>query len=606
MALSTDLISQFVKTTNDDKKVKKETTVTGTIVSNSGKKCLLIDGSDSKTVNPIPIKEGDNVGIDSTVEIAENDRVTVLIKNHTATITGNLTNPSAKVERVLQIEKTVSTAVTTKMLEAEVANIETLIAGKVSTEEFTAETADIKTLVSEKVSTEDFEAETADIRSLVSEHITANDAKFEQLDAKDADISGTLTANSAKIVELESGVGKINVLIFGSATGDVIQTSFANAVIAQLGDAQIKSAMIDTLSADKITAGTIKTNDVQIQSDDDTLHIADGTIQVKDENGNVRVQLGKDGDSNYSISILDENGDVIFSEGGFEQPIIRNDMVSDTANIHASKLDINSLFSEINNDGINTIKSTKVYLDDEGQTLDVAFKTMSDEVSSQGTTIEVIQGEITSKVWQQDIDTAKEELSTDYSSLEQTVDGLSTTVASHTVELADNDSRITVAQSTINQLVDSISMLVTDANGSSLMTQTDTGWTFSTAEMQSTIDDTSTKLGALTEEVGDVDLAVEVLQQAVSDLGVLSEYVKITTYEDEPCVELGEGDSDFKLRITNTRMMFTEGSTVLAYFNNQSLHVKKVVVEDELQQGGFVWTTRSNGHLSLVWKGVES
>ena len=164
MSLSTDLISQFVKTTNDDKKVKRETTITGTVVSYNGQKCLRIDGSDDKNIDPIPIKDDDGQeGIHSTVEVGENDRVTVLIKNHTATITGNLSNPSAKVERVKIVEKAVSTSITTDKLEAAVADVKTLIAEKVSTEEFTAETADIKTLVSEKVSTEDFEAETADI-----------------------------------------------------------------------------------------------------------------------------------------------------------------------------------------------------------------------------------------------------------------------------------------------------------------------------------------------------------------------------------------------------------------------------------------------------------
>ena len=158
----------------------------------------------------------------------------------------------------------------------------------------------------------------------------------------------------------------------------------------------------------------------------------------------------------------------------------------------------------------------------------------------------------------------------------------------------------------IAQLSDSISMLVTDGNGTSLMTQTDEGWTFSTSEIQTTINTISEGLANLTKEVGDTNSVIDILQQSVNDLGTISEYVKISTYEDEPCIELGEGDSDFKLRITNTRMMFTEGSTVLAYFNNQSFHVKKAVVEEELQQGGFVWKVRSNGNLGLVWKGGAS
>lgn len=165
------------------------------------------------------------------------------------------------------------------------------------------------------------------------------------------------------------------------------------------------------------------------------------------------------------------------------------------------------------------------------------------------------------------------------------------------------DERAANAESLIEQLADSISMLVTDGNGASLMTQTENGWTFSTGDIQSLVNDVSNGLGSLTEEVGSVNGVVEILQQAVTDLGEIAEYVKITTYEDEPCIELGEGDSEFKLRITNTQMMFTEGSTLLAYFTNQAFNSKKVVIEEELQQGGFVWAVRANGNLGLTWKG---
>lgn len=92
-------------------------------------------------------------------------------------------------------------------------------------------------------------------------------------------------------------------------------------------------------------------------------------------------------------------------------------------------------------------------------------------------------------------------------------------------------------------------------------------------------------------------------QHSLADLGVIGEYVKIGTYEDEPCIELGEKDSDFKLLITNTRMLFMEGSNVVAYVTNQSLYIQKAVIKEELQQGGFVWKARSNGNLGLIWKG---
>lgn len=95
-------------------------------------------------------------------------------------------------------------------------------------------------------------------------------------------------------------------------------------------------------------------------------------------------------------------------------------------------------------------------------------------------------------------------------------------------------------------------------------------------------------------------------QHDIADLGLLGEYVKIGTYEGEPCIELGEKDSDFKLLITNTRIQFMEGTSVPAYINNQALHITKAVVEEELQQGEFVWKVRNNGNMGLMWKGVDS
>lgn len=163
----------------------------------------------------------------------------------------------------------------------------------------------------------------------------------------------------------------------------------------------------------------------------------------------------------------------------------------------------------------------------------------------------------------------------------------------------------TSAESLIKQLADNISMLVTDGNGTSLMTQTDEGWVFSTADLQKLVDATSEGLDNLTNDLGDMSSTVGVLQQAVEDLGVLTDYISIGTYEDQPCIELGETDSEFKLRITNTQVVYTEGSSVLAYFTNQSMHIKKAVIEEELQQGGFVWKVRSNGNMGLVWKGVN-
>lgn len=570
MGLTAELISKFAKVTKDDVQPKKESTVYGTIRNVDGASYVHLDGSYDKDGSLLLIP------LTSTVAASDGNRVIVSIRNHMAVVTGNLSTPSTTVEHVNVVEKTV-----TQKLEAEF----------VSASRIEAMEADIGDIIADNITINN---------KLKAQDVTVNDkldaavaevtyAKIEQVDAHYGEFN-TLKSDYASFKEafsedLYADVAEIEKLIFGSAGGDVIQTEFANAVIAQLGNAQIKSAMIDE----------INTNDVTIKSEDGRLVISDDTIQISDS-ARVRVQIGKDASGDYSINIWDTEGNLMFSEGGItdaaiKDAIIRDDMVASNANISAGK----------------------IFVSDENTTLDVAFREMSSEVTeigetitSQGAEITALKNSISTKVWQQDINTATETLSTQYTELSQDVDSITTTVASHTAQLTENKEEITLVQSTIGQLTDSISMLVTDGNGTSLMTQTEDGWTFSTSDIQAAVDRTSEALDELVAQCGNTDAAVEVLQQSVSDLGIMAEYIRIGTHEGEPCIELGEGDSNFKLLITNTRILFMDGSDIPAYINNKSLYIKKAVIEEELHQGGYAWVTRSNGHLSLVWKGAAN
>lgn len=218
--------------------------------------------------------------------------------------------------------------------------------------------------------------------------------------------------------DLKAQVANINTLMFGSASGGSLTTEFSNSIVANIGDAQIKSAMIESIAADKITSGKIYTNLVEILSESGNLDIADNTIQIKDDNKVTRVQIGKDATNDYNIYVWDKSGNLMFdalglTENGVKREIIRNDMIKENANIAASKLDIESLFNVINEDGSHTLKSSKIYVDANKQTLDIAFKNMTtnvtnlqNAVTTQGTQLTAVQGQISSKVWQQDITTA--------------------------------------------------------------------------------------------------------------------------------------------------------------------------------------------------------
>ena len=89
MDLNSILVSEFAKITNDNKETVDEgTTVYGTYRVDGDGAYVQIDGSDTRTP------------VTTTSEARNGDRVTVLIKNHRAIITGNLTDPSTTVKSV--------------------------------------------------------------------------------------------------------------------------------------------------------------------------------------------------------------------------------------------------------------------------------------------------------------------------------------------------------------------------------------------------------------------------------------------------------------------------------------------------------------------------
>lgn len=158
-------------------------------------------------------------------------------------------------------------------------------------------------------------------------------------------------------------------------------------------------------------------------------------------------------------------------------------------------------------------------------------------------------------------------------------------------------------KSVVEQLADAVVTLIKDENGSSVMTQTSSGWTFNLSQANDKLNNAAVDIGKLTESVDNVDVA---LKQAINDLGVLTDYVIVTTYNDQPCIELGEAENQFKLRITNTEIQFVDGSAIPAYISNKKLMIEQAEVTEELKFGNFAWKIRNNGNMGLSWKGASS
>lgn len=106
MKLTQDLITAFAKITNDNKEKKTETILYGTTVIQNGVRYVQIDGSNALT----PVQ--------STAVIRSGARVTIMLKDHQAIVTGNLTDPSASSGDVSDIGD-VETALTTKVDKSE-------------------------------------------------------------------------------------------------------------------------------------------------------------------------------------------------------------------------------------------------------------------------------------------------------------------------------------------------------------------------------------------------------------------------------------------------------------------------------------------------------
>lgn len=172
MRLSSDLISQFVKITNDDKKKEKETTIYGTTVKDGDKMYVRIDGSDILT----PMA--------STASMRDNERVIVMIKNHQAIVTGNVTSKSASESSVKDLDKT-----TQEIIKSTGAVDNRIVAAETNISKLQATDIEIKN------------------------SLTAAEADIDNLETDNITIHETLSANTADINTLKTKVGKIDDLM---------------------------------------------------------------------------------------------------------------------------------------------------------------------------------------------------------------------------------------------------------------------------------------------------------------------------------------------------------------------------------------------------------
>ena len=317
MSLSSDLISEFVKVTKDDEKPKSETVVYGTTVVYEGSTYVKLDGSELLT----PV---------STTSATKNgERVTVMIKDHTATITGNMSSPSARSGDVEDIAGNV------KKNADQISEFEIVIAGKVETSDFNTEKARIDNLIAENAT--------------ITEKLTAAEGEIDTLQANDATITGKLDAAEANIENLEATKISAEIADAKYATIKNLEATDAkfnnlDTTYAKITDLNAQQAQIDDLNASKLSAeqADLKYADIEFAN------IGEAAVKkIYSEYGIIDNLVFKNGRVAGELVGVTIKGDII--EGGT--------VIADKLVVKGS----DGLFYKLNTDGITTTAEQTEY-----------------------------------------------------------------------------------------------------------------------------------------------------------------------------------------------------------------------------------------------------
>lgn len=303
MELSYGIISQFAKVINEDKGRNQgiETTVYGVVVSDgNGNKYVKLDGSDQLT----PLSDNERPSADSTTANTNvGDRVTVSIKNHTATVTGNTSSPSVRSDDFNDLSDGVEAIkkfdiVLAKQVQANEGYIKKLQSDKAEIGDLTAASAKITELEANKANVEDFtaakaaiddlkvkklDAEVANVKFATVENLKATNAKVGEISGQQAKFEETTTN---KLTAVDGNIKKLDTEKLSAKDADIkyAQIDFANIGKAAIEhfyatSGIIKDLVIDdttvsgklvgvTIIGDLIEGGTVKADKLVIQGTD--------------------------------------------------------------------------------------------------------------------------------------------------------------------------------------------------------------------------------------------------------------------------------------------------------------------------------------------------
>lgn len=258
-----------------------------------------------------------------------------------------------------------------KELVAKVGKIEELAAGNITVDRIVGNTGQFNTFFINNLNVDEVFGNNASFKKIISDEITSKKIITGILNADTATIK-QITSDTAFVQQLTSQIITSNKIITSILEADnasitelaskLINTTNINADIANMkkllagtagvGDLQvinltadnvrISDAVIKDLIASKITVADLMTHSataklITLISQDGKPSIAfkDSTQQFYDKSGNVRIQMGQDGNGNFNFIIRGEDGKTsLFDENGITKDgipdnTIINDMIAD-------------------------------------------------------------------------------------------------------------------------------------------------------------------------------------------------------------------------------------------------------------------------------------
>lgn len=239
MGLSSELASQFAKVTNDSSRNINGTKLYGTIAMLGEVPHVKLDGTEELT----PISR--------TVEVAEGDRVEVMIANHSATVTGNLTDPSIGIVRAGNLESKITQ--TAEQIQLQVSDLEKNLDSKITqtATEIRSEVTDLDGRFSENITTVEngirndmatslasmsdtltgLSNDLSGLEESTNSSISTINASIETLTFNVSNLDSKITQTAAEIrSEVSAEVTDLNATIVNTETGirDTINVEVAN------------------------------------------------------------------------------------------------------------------------------------------------------------------------------------------------------------------------------------------------------------------------------------------------------------------------------------------------------------------------------------------